>query len=105
MYEFDGTPMNPMFLAYSPALMLPTQTMNPTKAASATSKAKRALSDSSDDDEYLGHIDGHPLPLNQHSEHLKRAMEPAHWVHRIDRDLVYWSAAGMLVFGGAAYLM
>ena len=41
LYQFDGAPLNPMFLAYDPPQMLPTITMNPTAAApSATAKAK-----------------------------------------------------------------
>ncbi|KEQ81806.1 ROT1-like protein [Aureobasidium pullulans] len=41
--EFDGKIMQPMYLVYSPPTMLPTQTLNPTLAAGATStsKAKR----------------------------------------------------------------
>ncbi|KAL9107216.1 MAG: hypothetical protein Q9227_007840 [Pyrenula ochraceoflavens] len=34
LFKFDGSPMNPMFLAYSPPQMLPTQTLNPTNTAS-----------------------------------------------------------------------
>lgn len=42
LYKFDGSPMNPMFLAYSPPQMLPTITMNPTDTpASPTGKVKR----------------------------------------------------------------
>ncbi|RAL66303.1 hypothetical protein DID88_005973 [Monilinia fructigena] len=40
LYQFDGTPVNPMFLAYSPALMLPTETLNPTSKAASTSTSK-----------------------------------------------------------------
>ncbi|THW85934.1 ROT1-like protein [Aureobasidium pullulans] len=43
--EFDGKIMQPMYLVYSPPTMLPTQTLNPTLAAGATStsKAKRDI--------------------------------------------------------------
>ncbi|KAL1302065.1 hypothetical protein AAFC00_002507 [Neodothiora populina] len=43
MYQFDGTPLQPMFLVYSPPNMLPTITLNPTEAvpgATQTSNAK-----------------------------------------------------------------
>ncbi|GAB7339817.1 hypothetical protein MBLNU457_6360t1 [Dothideomycetes sp. NU457] len=40
LYKFDGSPMNPMYLAYSPPLMLPTTTLNPTATPTATSKSK-----------------------------------------------------------------
>jgi hypothetical protein len=42
LYKFDGSPMNPMFLAYNPPQMLPTITMNPTDTPpSPTGKVKR----------------------------------------------------------------
>ena len=45
LFKFDGSPMNPMYLAYKPPQMLPTQTLNPTTAktsggAKSTSKSK-----------------------------------------------------------------
>ncbi|KAI4119164.1 MAG: hypothetical protein LQ345_000874 [Seirophora villosa] len=50
LYGWDGAPLNPMYLAYRPPQMLPTQTLNPTKAAatgasqpSGTTKSKRDL--------------------------------------------------------------
>ena len=45
--RFDGSPMNPMFLVYSPPQMLPTETLNPTStsgpAATGKSRVKRGL--------------------------------------------------------------
>ncbi|KAG0132609.1 chaperone for protein-folding within the ER, fungal-domain-containing protein [Tuber indicum] len=48
LYKFDGAPMNPMYLAYRPPQMLPTQTLNPTVSAPKATRAsklkvKRAL--------------------------------------------------------------
>lgn len=45
LFQWDGTPVNPMWLAMTPPQMLPTQTLNPTisatgTAATATGKAK-----------------------------------------------------------------
>jgi hypothetical protein len=105
LYEWDGTPMNPMFLAYSPAMMLPTQTLNPTAAASSTSKAKRWLGGSSKEEEPLGHVEGIPLPLNKNTQHIKRGIQQQSWIHRVDLDFVWWTGVGMAVFGGAAYLI
>lgn len=36
LYQFDGSKLPPLYLAYKPPVMLPTMTMNPTAAASAT---------------------------------------------------------------------
>lgn len=47
MNDADGTPLPALWLAYKPALMLPTQTLNPTETAHASgsirSKVKRSL--------------------------------------------------------------
>lgn len=45
LYQSDGKPMQPLFLAYRPPLMLPTITLNPTDAVETqpTANAKRDL--------------------------------------------------------------
>lgn len=41
LFKFDGSPIQPLYLMYSPPQMLPTQTLNPTAAAGQpTGKAK-----------------------------------------------------------------
>jgi len=90
LYQFDGSPMNPMYLAYSPPVMLPTQTMNPTSSsAAATSKKKRSI------------VDGFDVPLNRDAKHIKRTEGRA----PLDANLIWWVGVGMTVFGGAAYLL
>lgn len=92
LYQFDGTPMNPMYLAYNPPQMLPTITMNPTAtsttAAESTSKAKRD-------------IDELEVPFNKHAKHIKRDTDRK----PVDASLIWWTGVGMTVFGGAAYLL
>jgi hypothetical protein len=52
LYQWDGTPTQPLYLAYRPPMMLPTETLNPTAtgdaatasaSATATSNEKRSL--------------------------------------------------------------
>lgn len=43
LYEFDGSPMQPMYIAYKPPVMLPTQVLNPTAAADTGVLTKRSL--------------------------------------------------------------
>lgn len=46
LYQFDGSPMPPMYLVYRPPNMLPTITMNPTSnssGSSSTSKSARSV--------------------------------------------------------------
>lgn len=90
LFEFDGTPIQPMYLAYRPPQMLPTITMNPTTTATqaaSTAKAKR-------DVEF-------DLPLNKNAKHIVRDVDRK----PIDAGLVWWMGIGMTVLGGAAYLL
>ncbi|RDW79697.1 protein ROT1 [Coleophoma cylindrospora] len=99
LYQFDGTPMNPLFLAYSPPLMLPTITMNPTTSAAtstATSKVKRSTGEEDElEIEYS-------LPLNKNAKHIKRDNPKR---SPVDLNFLWWAGVGMCVFGGAAYLL
>lgn len=89
LYKFDGSPMAPMYLAYSPPQMLPTQTLNPTAtssggaAATGNSKAKR--------DYFEDHID----PLNKNAIVIPKApMDPDTWL---------WVGMGLTAVGSVAY--
>lgn len=94
LYKFDGSPMNPMFLAYSPPLMLPTVTMNPTTTAtSAAAKSKRTA----------GAAEPAPEALNKDAKHVKR--DELAFLQRMDLNILWWGGVGMVVFGGTAYLL
>lgn len=51
LYQFDGSPVQPLYLAYRPPMMLPTETLNPTTGSNsdttetASTVAKRSLPD------------------------------------------------------------
>lgn len=95
LYQFDGTPINPMFLAYSPPVMLPTVTLNPTQAsATGGGKAKRSASP-----------EDMIVPLNKDAKHIKRGMDKVPLVDRVDLNVLWWASVGMIVFGGTAYLL
>jgi hypothetical protein len=100
LYQFNGAPMNPMYIAYSPPLMLPTQTMNPTSTPSATGAAASASGHSKrgvgSDGEYV-------LPLNKDAKHIKRETETPSKM--LDANFVWWLGVGMTIFGGGAYLL
>ncbi|TVY90352.1 Protein rot1 [Lachnellula willkommii] len=99
LYEFDGSKMNPMFLAYSPPVMLPTQTMNPTPSAtaSATGGSKKRDLGGSDNEQV-------PIPLNKDS-HIHATPAPVPLIHRVDLNVVWWTGVAMIVFGGTAYFL
>ncbi|KAI9840362.1 MAG: Reversal of tor2 lethality [Sclerophora amabilis] len=92
LYQFDGTPMNPMFLVYKPPQMLPTKTMNPTaaktgsKSSTKTANSKRGLAE---DDEIT-------VPLNINA--IKKRSEP------IDADKWWWIGVGLSILGGVGYI-
>ncbi|TVY39012.1 Protein rot1 [Lachnellula occidentalis] len=99
LYGFDGKVMNPMYLAYSPPVMLPTQTMNPTPeaTASATGSAKKRDLGGSANEQI-------PIPLNKDS-HIHATPAPLPLMHRVDLNVVWWSGIAMIVFGGTAYFL
>ena len=43
LYKHDGSPVMPLYIAYTTPKMLPTTTLNPLVTATATAKAKRGL--------------------------------------------------------------
>lgn len=49
LYQFNGAPMQPLYLAYRPPMMLPTETLNPTAAATSSTKTKATDSKSKRD--------------------------------------------------------
>ncbi|KZF25413.1 hypothetical protein L228DRAFT_244248 [Xylona heveae TC161] len=89
LYQFDGSPVNPMYLVYSPPQMLPTQTLNPTPTSSGAkststskSKLKRALGDSAPPLEYMS---------------LKKPKGST------TAESIWWVGLGMTALGGATY--
>jgi len=92
LYQFNGAPMNAMYLAYSPPQMLPTQTLNPTSSAKATgsaatgtSKAKRSVEGPEEFRE----------PLN------KDALLPRKEPHNTDKW--WWFGIGLTAVGSVGY--
>ena len=103
LFEFDGTPVNAMYLVYQPPQMLPTSTLNPTNTASgtatATAKAKRTASA------------GNPkakrglqneVPLNWKSK--LSAGKSKDVVKNINADRLWWVGLAMTGVGGLLYL-
>lgn len=92
LFEFDGTPMQPMYLVMSPPEMLPTTTLHkPTATATATgkSKAKRGL-------------DAFPeVPLNWKSKF--DVNQSGDMVQRINPDRLWWIGLTFTGLGGLLY--
>lgn len=97
LYQFDGVPLQPLYLAYSPPLMLPTVTMNPTPVATVTGAAATARVRARRAEEGEG-------PMNRGARHIKRHDGTGEKKGLDVEDLVWWVGLGMTVLGGAVYL-
>ncbi|KAK9468719.1 chaperone for protein-folding within the ER, fungal-domain-containing protein [Lipomyces arxii] len=86
LYEFDGTPVNPMYLIYRPPLMLPTVTMNPTTASDGPTATPMSAS----------------RKLRRSFENRKRTTA----VPRSNGSLDFWWWVGVcMMFGGGGAFM
>ncbi|KAF2138005.1 uncharacterized protein K452DRAFT_361490 [Aplosporella prunicola CBS 121167] len=81
LHKADGAPLIPLYLAFSPAQMLPTTTLNPTAKATGAAKLKRSA------EEALA-------PLKR-----RLAQKPQH----IDADRWWWFGVGMTGVGSLLY--
>ncbi|KAI9845285.1 MAG: Reversal of tor2 lethality [Thelocarpon superellum] len=93
LYKFDGSPMNPMYLAFRPPQMLPTVTMNPTATATGTGSSAATSTGSGKIRRGLEEL---KLPMN-HQVMSKRRTP-------IDADKWWWVGVGMTALGGMCYL-
>ncbi|OBA22111.1 hypothetical protein METBIDRAFT_146502 [Metschnikowia bicuspidata var. bicuspidata NRRL YB-4993] len=85
IYQFDGSKMQPLYLAYKPPVMLPTYALNPTDAASETSSSLR--------------------------RRIKRSLENLYRTSAVrdfsspKLDMFWWAAVGVLGASSAAYVL
>lgn len=94
LYRFDGSPMHPMYLAYSPPQMLPTSTLNPTATSSASagkptsnSRIKRGIDNESGEKNE---------PLNKNT--ILTPSEP------FNADRWWWMGVGLTAIGTMLYM-
>jgi len=89
LYEFNGAPLPPLYLAYKPPQMLPTSTLHPAGGAKATgsSKLKRSL-------EGLG------LKMHEDIELVPLMKAHSPW---LDADRWWWFGLGMTGIGSVLY--
>lgn len=94
LYQFDGSLMQPLYLAYRPAMMLPTETLNPTVAsggAQSTDSAKNKRS--------LRHLVRRSLENKQRTNAVKKAPSGV-----LNSDTFWYLSAGMIGVGSLVFL-
>lgn len=85
IYQFDGSPMQPLYLAYRPPMMLPTTALNPTDKALQTSTSLR--------------------------RRIKRSLENQYRTNAVRDsssplfDRLWWGAVGLLGFASAVFVI
>lgn len=102
LYQFDGKPMNPMFLQYSPPQMLPTQTLNPTSSATGAAATKTASKFKKRG--VGGHFDGEQYHIENPNN--KKNMGTADKdPDSFDADSLWYLSIGMIGIGSIMYMM
>lgn len=81
LFEWDGTPVQPLYLAYRPPMMLPTETLNPTDTAAETHSLRKRIRRS--------------LANKGRTRAVK--------VSPINVDLWWWTSVGVIAVGGVSY--
>lgn len=94
LYQFDGKPMNPMFLIASPPEMLPTETLNPT--ATATSAASTNAGKLKRDTEAQRLVGSVRLP--QMADDIQETDSK-------DADRWFWAGIAMVSAGTIMYML
>ena len=107
LFAFDGSPINPMYLAYQPPQMLPTVTLNPTATSSGATPAATKTGGTKLRKRYHGgddHIVEDPdqeqgeILMGNLDRNKKKTIATA-----IDADRLWWIGVGMTALGGVAY--
>lgn len=93
LYQFNGAPMQPMYIAATPPQMLPTQTLNPTDTPTATGKSRVKRQDGGDGDD----AEGGRGPMNKNA--LVSPKEP------FNADHWWWAGVGLTALGTIMYMV
>lgn len=100
IYQFDGSKMQPLYLAYRPPLMLPTTALNPTNAASETALKLQKR-------HQVGHLErikelGRKVRHQLENDLRTTAVREAAGQHY---DVLWWTAAASLGLFSAAVVL
>jgi hypothetical protein len=90
LFKFDGSPMQPMYLMYSPPQMLPTQTLNPTTVAGAQATGKAKVKRDGEQEILMGAGKGF-------------VQQPRSELYNADRW--WWAGVGLTALGTVMYML
>ncbi|KAG9771557.1 ROT1-like protein, partial [Aureobasidium melanogenum] len=101
LFKFDGSPMQPMYLAATPPQMLPTQTLNPTSGA-PTATGKSRVKRSSEGGDGAADTDTQEqqrlvAPMNKNT--VFKPKDP------VNPDRWWWAGVGLTALGTALYML
>ncbi|SCW00367.1 LAFE_0C02630g1_1 [Lachancea fermentati] len=98
LYQSDGSPMQPLYLAYRPPLMLPTETLNPTATEDATSTSSEASSTGSNEKRSVRSLIRRGLENKYKTNAVKKGSF-------FDTKFYWWVSAGLVGIGSVAFLV
>ena len=101
LFQFDGSPMNPMFLVYNPPEMLPTEVLNPTPTstgAAATGKSRVMKRDEPDVQERTTGMKHNNKQQRLHQPVIQKPSQ------LLNADRWWWVGVGLTGVGTVMYL-
>ena len=109
LFQFDGKPMQPMYLVLNPPQMLPTQTLNPTSTATPTKKAKVKRDQEGDGDAEESNSEELAQKLLQQNHHQdaplnKNVLLTGRKSELYNPDKFWWVGVGLVAVGTVLYM-
>ena len=109
LFQFDGRPMQPMYLVLNPPQMLPTQTLNPTATATPTKKAKAKRNQEGDGDAEELSPEELAQKLLQQNHHQdaplnKNVLLAGRKSELYNPDKFWWVGVGLVAVGTVLYM-
>lgn len=105
LFQFDGSPMNPMFLVYDPPQMLPTETLNPTASGTAAPTGKSRVMQRAEQpaERSAGQTTG--SRHRQQQQRLRQSIIQKPNSQLFNADRWWWVGVGLTALGTVMYMM
>ncbi|XDT06759.1 Chaperone for protein-folding within the ER, fungal [Nakaseomyces glabratus] len=90
LYQFNGAPLPPLYLAYRPPMMLPTETLNPTDGSTGSHPTGSSESESQESDDTSKRS---LLKKRSLRDHVKRSLENRYKTNAVKKSDSIFNAA------------